>query len=44
MGLALHFCRRIRARLYSVPKPWTRSGRAARSALAALTVKSSRRA
>ena len=44
MGLALYFCRRVRACLHRVPKALTRSGRAARSAPAALTVKSSRRA
>ena len=41
MGLALPFCRRIRARLNRVPKACTRSGRATRSAPAALTGKSS---
>ena len=35
MGLALHFCWRIRARLNNVPKAWTRSGRATRPAPAA---------
>ena len=44
VGLALLFWSPLRARLHRVPKAWTRSGRAARSAPAALIGKSSRRA
>ena len=35
MGLALLFWSPLRARLHIVPKPWTRTGRTARSALLA---------
>ena len=35
MGLALVFWSPLRARLHIVPKPWTRTGRTARSALLA---------